>query len=398
MKNAFFYFFLCPFLGFINAINHYRSDWAKPTLIAFVAFFGMSMVKSEKVDSSRYVAKLELMHASSLDFDTVKESFYNDVDGQPDLYVGVVTYIFSLFTNNGNILFLFYGFVFGYFYVNNIWLVLKESKEKLTWLPILLLLTYSFVFGFWTITGVRMNTAAHVFFYGGFLYLYHNKKKGLLIALSSILFHFSFALPVALLIIYSLVRLNYRFLYFFYLASFFVAELNIDFIRNSLEASLPDFLQPRVVSYLNEEYIEDIAESSVQSNWYIAYFQKFLSYFTLIFFSVIFLKADLTKQIKKLLGFSLLFLAVANIVSLLPSGGRFLNVAFLFSMACCFIIVLQSKRVIVLKTTKLLSPLLLLFCIISVRSSFDFFNITTLTNPIVVIFTDINVPLIDFIK
>jgi hypothetical protein len=398
MKNAFFYFFLCPFLGFINAINHYRSDWAKPTLIAFVAFFGMSMVKSEKVDSSRYVAKLELMHASSLDFDTVKESFYNDVDGQPDLYVGVVTYIFSLFTNNGNILFLFYGFVFGYFYVNNIWLVLKESKEKLTWLPILLLLTYSFVFGFWTITGVRMNTAAHVFFYGGFLYLYHNKKKGLLIALSSILFHFSFALPVALLIIYSLVRLNYRFLYFFYLASFFVAELNIDFIRNSLEASLPDFLQPRVVSYLNEEYIEDIAESSVQSNWYIAYFQKFLSYFTLIFFSVIFLKADLTKQIKKLLGFSLLFLAVANIVSLLPSGGRFLNVAFLFSMACCFIIVLQSKRVIVLKTTKLLSPLLLLFCIISVRSSFDFFNITTLTNPIVVMFTDINVPLIDFIK
>jgi hypothetical protein len=398
MKNAFFYFFLCPFLGFINAINHYRSDWAKPTLIAFVAFFGMSMVKSEKVDSSRYVAKLELMNATSLDFDSVKESFYNDVEGQPDLYVGIVTYIFSLFTNNGNILFLFYGFVFGYFYVNNIWLVLKESKEKLTWLPILLLLTYSFVFGFWTITGVRMNTAAHVFFYGGFLYLYHNKKKGLLIALSSILFHFSFALPVALLIIYSLVRLNYRFIYFFYLASFFVAELNVDFIRNSLEVSLPEFLQPRVNSYLNEEYIENVAETSLQTNWYIAYFQKFLSYFTLIFFSVIFLKADLTKQIKKLLGFSLLFLAVANIVSLLPSGGRFLNVAFLFSMACCFIIVLQSKRVIVLKTTKLLSPLLLLFCIISVRSSFDFFNITTLTNPIVVMFTDINVPLIDFIK
>ena len=398
MKNAVFYFFLCPFLGLFNAINHYRSDWAKPTLIAFVAFFGMSMVKSEKVDSSRYVAKLELMNAASLDFDTVKESFYNDIDGQPDLYVGVVTYIFSLFTNNGNILFLFYGFVFGYFYVNNIWLLLKESKEKLTWLPILLLLTYSFVFGFWTITGVRMNTAAHVFFYGGFLYLYHNKKNGLLIALSSVLFHFSFALPVALLIIYSLVRLNYRFIYFFYLASFFVAELNIDFIRNTLEGSLPDFLQPRVVSYLNEEYIDDIAESSVQANWYIAYFQKFLSYFTLIFFSVIFLKADLTKQIKKLLGFSLLFLAVANIVSLLPSGGRFLNVAFLFSMACCFIIVLQNKLLIVSKTTKLLSPLLMLFCIISVRSSFDFFNITTLTNPIVVMFTDINVPLIDFIK
>lgn len=398
MKNTLFYFIFFPFIGLISALKHYRSNWAKPTIIAFVAFFGMSMVKNEQVDSYRYVAKLEFMNAASLDFDTVKESFYNDVDGQPDLYVGVVTYIFSLFTNNGNILFLFYGFVFGYFYVNNIWLLLKESKEKLTWLSIVLIITYSFVFGFWTITGVRMNTAAHVFFYGGFLYLYHNKKKGHLIALSSILFHFSFALPVVLLIIYSLVRLNYRFIYFFYLASFFVAELNIDFIRNTLEANLPDFLQPKVVTYLNEEYIDNIAESSAQVNWYIAYFQKFLSYFTLIFFSVIFLKADLTKQIKKLLGFSLLFLAVANIVSLLPSGGRFLNVAFLFSMACCFIIVLQNKLLIVSKTTKFLSPLLILFCIISVRSSFDFFNITTLTNPIVVMFTDINVPLIDFIK
>jgi hypothetical protein len=398
MKNALFYFLLCPFFGLINAIKKYRSDWSKPTIIAFVAFFGMSMVKSDKVDSNRYITKLEIMNAATLDFETVISGFYNVEDGQPDIYVGLVTYIFSLFTSNGNILFLFYGFVFGYFYVNNIWLVLNESKKKVYWLPLLLLFTFSFVYGFWTITGVRMNTAAHVFFYGGFLYLYHNKKKGILIALSSVLFHFSFALPFALILIYSLVRINYRFIYFFYLASFFVAELNLLFIRNFLEANLPDFLQPRVFSYLNEEYIESIAESYVKANWYIEYFQKFLSYYTLIFFSMLFFKAVLTEQIKKLIGFSLLFLAVANIISLLPSGGRFLYVAFLFSTAFCFIIVPQLKESLVLRTAKILSPLLFIFCLVSIRSSFDFFNITTLTNPIVVMFTDINIPLIDFIK
>jgi hypothetical protein len=398
MKNTLFYFIFFPFIGLISALKHYRSNWAKPTIIAFVAFFGMSMVKNEQVDSYRYISKLEQMYASTKDFSTVLDSFYSEVDGQPDLYVGIVTYLFSLITNNANILFLFYGFVFGYFYVNNVWFILEESKGRLPWLPILLIVTFSFVFGFWTVTGVRMNTAAHVFFYGGFLYLYHQKKKGLLIAISSILFHFSFALPVILLLIYSLLKINYRFLYIFYIASFFVAELNIEVVRILLETYLPDFIQPRVDRYLNEEYIDSIAETYVTANWYVVYFQKFLSYFTLVFISVLFFKTDLNSSLKKLLGFTLLFLAVANIVSLLPSGGRFLNVAFLFSMACSFIIVAQNRFKIANNTARALSPLLIIFCIVSIRSSFDFFNITTLTNPIVVMFTDINKPLIEFFK
>jgi hypothetical protein len=42
--------------------------------------------------------------------------------------------------------------------------------------------------------------------------------------------------------------------------------------------------------------------------------------------------------------------------------------------------------------------LLILFCVISIRLSLDYFNVTTLTNPVVVFLTDINQPLIDFIK
>ena len=398
MKNAFFYFLLCPFIGLINAIKHYRSSWAKPTLIAFVAFFGMSMVNDEAVDGSRYVDKLIFMHANSIDFDTFQASFFNETDGQPDLYVGFVTYVFSLFTDNGQLLFLFYGFVFGYFYVNNIWLVLAESSGKLSWLPILFLLTFSFVLGFWLVTGVRMNTAAHVFFYGAFLYLYKNQKKGMLFVLSSVLFHFSFILPIGLFLIYSLVRINYRLLYVLYLASFFVVELNVESIRNFLELNMPNFLQPKVKSYLGDEWVEFYNENIGTGNWYINYYLKSLSYFTVVFISVLIFKANLTKGVQKLLGFSLLFLSVANIISLLPSGSRFLIVAFLFSMATCFIVIAQVKLPLVTRSARFLSPLLLLFCIVSIRMSLDFFNITTFTNPIVVLFTDINIPLIDFFK
>lgn len=398
MKNAFFYFILFPFLGLINAIRNYRSSWAKPTMVAFVAFFGLSMVKSDSVDSTRYVQNLEMMYNSNKDFDTIQAGFYNNEGGQADIYVTITTFVFSLFTDNGNILFMFFGLVFGYFYANNIWLVLTQSKGKLGWEQHLLLAAFSMIIGFWTINGVRMWTAAHVFFFGSFLYLFQGKKKGLFIAATSIFIHFSFVLPVFLLVAYSLVRINFRFLYIFYIASFFIAELNVDFIRTTLENNLPEFLLPKVKTYFNDDYLEGYEEVAVAVNWYVLYYKKILTYFTVIFISVIFFKANLSKQTKKLLGFSLLFLAVANILSLLPSGARFLNVAFLFSLATSFIIVSNSKEVFIAKSVRLLSPLLILFCIISVRLSLDYFNVTTLTNPIVVFLTNINQPLIDIIK
>ena len=399
MKNAFFYFIIFPFLGFINAIRNYRSSWAKPTIIAFVAFFGMSMIKNDTADSSRYVENLETMYSTPQSFDTIKSSFYDENDsGQIDIYATLVTYTFSLFTDNGNLLFLFFGLIFGYFYAKNIWLVLDESKGRLLWTQGLLIITFSLIIGFWSLNGVRMWTAAHVFFYGGFLYLYHNKKTGLLIALSSILIHFSFILPVGLLLLYSLGRFNFRLLYFFYIASFFIVELNVSVIRTALENYLPDFIFPKVKSYLSDEYIEGVNEIMAGANWYIIYFQKFLSYFILVFFSVIFLKVEIPKTVRKLAGFTLLFLTVSNVVSLLPSGSRFLNVAFLFAMASCFIILVNTRVPIITKSVKLLSPLLFIFCLVSIRSCLDFFNITTLTNPFVVLFTDVDKPLIEFFK
>jgi hypothetical protein len=161
---------------------------------------------------------------------------------------------------------------------------------------------------------------------------------------------------------------------------------------------MPNFLQPKVKSYLGDEWVEFYNENIGTGNWYINYYLKSLSYFTVVFISVLIFKANLTKGVQKLLGFSLLFLSVANITSLLPSGSRFLIVAFLFSMATCFIVIAQVKFTLVTRSAKFLSPLLILFCIISIRMSFDFINITTFTNPIVVLFTDINIPLIDFFK
>ena len=400
MKNTIFYFIIFPFLGFINALRNYTSDWAKPTIIAFVAFFGLTMIKSDAADSSRYVQNLEMMYNNNKDFDTIQTSLYSQEGGQADIYVTLVTFIFSLFTDNGNLLFMFFGLVFGYFYANNIGLVLDQSKGKLSWEKVLLIVTFSLVIGFWTLNGVRMWTAAHIFFYGSFLYFFHNKKKGLVIAAASMLVHFSFVLPIALLLIYSVVKVNIRIFFFLYFASFFIVELNVSFIKIFLENNMPEFILPRVKSYFNEEYIETSNDVFQQTNWYIIYFQKMLSYFNLIFITILFFKIKnyMAASHKKLLGFSLFFLTVANITSLLPSGGRFLIVAFLFSSAAFFIIVATTKDSFIPYSIKIISPLLIVFCIVSIRTSMDFISIMTLTNPIIAMFTNIDVPLIDFIK
>lgn len=398
MRTAFIYFIVCPFIGFINAIINYRSSWAKHTVIAFVAFFGFSMLKSDAVDSARYIDNLEQMYKSKLTLDNITESFYSEEDGQADLYLPLITFIFSRFSDDGNLFFLLLGLIYGYFYANNIWLVLNESKGKLNLLQFLALATFSLVIGFWELNGVRMWTAAHVFFNGAFLLIYHNKKKGLLIAAAAGLVHFSFFLPFALLLIFTRFKLNYRFLYIYYIASFFVIQLDFGFVKTFLESNLPEFLQPRVKSYTGDEYIEAAAETLNSANWYIFYLYYFLAYYLVIFVSVLFFKADTNKATRKLLAFSMFFLATANLLSILPSGSRFLLVGFLFAFATCFIVLFQTKIPVVKNAAKILSPLLVLFCIVSIRICLDYFNITTLTNPFIVIFTDISQPLIEFIK
>ena len=52
------------------------------------------------------------------------------------------------------------------------------------------------VLGFWKISGFRMWTAAHIFFFGASQYFLDNKKSGILIAAVSVLFHFSYMFPV----------------------------------------------------------------------------------------------------------------------------------------------------------------------------------------------------------
>jgi hypothetical protein len=267
----------------------------------------------------------------------------------------------------------------------------------------LLIITFICVLGFWNLNGVRMWTAAHVFFYGAFQYLVNGKKKGVFFVISSVLVHFSFIIPIGVFFLFFLVRIPWRLLYFLFIGSFFISSLNIPQFRTRLESVAPSFLLPRVTSYTNDEYVESVTDMKESVNWYIKIHTDSLMWVIVILFTIIFFsktsKFKDNKAFSNLFGFSLLFLSVGNITSLLPSGGRFVLVAQLFGVALLVFYHVRFKVDIYARWLVILSPLLYFFIIVSLRISFDTISVMTiLGNPILALLVDLPIPLIDVLK
>ncbi len=331
-------------------------------------------------------------------------NFYSNDSDTVDIYQPLVSFLLSRFTKNGSILFAVFGVVYGYFYSRNIWLVLnlakKRKMDRLFWL---LAICFICVLGFWNLNGVRMWTAAHVFFYGAFQYLASEKKKGVLIAASSILFHFSFVMPVAVLLLFVFVKIPWRILYFLFLASFSLSTLNIASVRAKIESVAPSFLLPRVERYANEDYADAVSDLNDTAVWYIKFYTSSLMWLIAILFTLIYFSKDTSRKsihsFSNLFGFSLLILTMGNITSLLPSGGRFVLIAQLFGMALLIYHYAQFDDFLFKRWVKLLIPIMCFFILVSLRISFDTVSFMTIfSNPILASLIDLQIPLINIFK
>jgi hypothetical protein len=404
LKNNFIFFLLSPFLGFIQAFKYHREAWAKNSIWLFVIFYGYTMYRPEIMDATRYVLSLINLYEKPLTWDVFISNFYSDDSDSVDIYQPLVTFILSRFTKDGNILFAVFGTVYGYFFSRNIWMVLDFSRARKVdnkfWL---LIVAFICVLGFWHLNGVRMFTAAHVFFYGAFQYLVNNKRNGIAFVFSSMLIHFSFILPIGFFLLFVFVRISWRILYFLFISSFFISSLNISAVRTGLESVAPSFLLPRVESYTNDEYLESVTDLNESVNWYVKIHADSLMWAIAVLFTIIYFSKSSRfkddKSFSNLFGFSLLISSVGNITSLLPSGGRYVLLAQLFGVALLVFYYVRFKVDLFARWLVLLSPLLFFFIIVSLRISFDTISVMTiLGNPILALFFDLPFPLINFFK
>ncbi|MDD2635907.1 MAG: EpsG family protein [Bacteroidales bacterium] len=400
-------FLVWPFGLLYTSLKNFKAPGAKTGFILFCAYFGFVFVVSRDLggaDSARYAQLLRDMHQLTPSFENLWASLYSYETNILDIYQPLLTWLVSLFTDNIHILFASFAFVFGWFYANNIWIVLKQIQNKVTYLTLLLVLVFALIIPIWYINGVRMYTAAQIFIYGILLYFVENeKKKGLLWAGVSIFVHFSFLFPFALLIIYKILPKKVIIYFIFFIITLLFSEINIYNIQAYLRM-LPDIFQPRVESYTNIEYVKGIKKSAEYYNWYVAFSGLALKVaissllIILIIFSRKFLKKN--KQLYEFVGFILFFGSWANIAAVVPSGGRFLVVFNMLSMGFIILYLVKYQVSFPVKIIRLISmPLLIFYCIFTLRVGFDYMGISTfIGNPFSALLIEDNTPLIEFVK
>ena len=365
------------------------------------------MTKSDLVDSSRYVYKLEAVHNSTQDLSVLFASLYQ-VDergsGSVDIYEPVVVFLVALFTKNGDVLFAVFGLVFGFFYSRNIWFLFECIKSKeiniLLWL---VLISFVCVVGFWSLGGVRMWTAGHIYFFGTTKYFSGRKKIGLFIAISTILIHFSFILPVVLLVIYIWIKPPNNILFYLFLGTLVFSSLELKVVSNFIESYLPQILEARTVNYTSEDYAERISQLNASGNWYIVNLNKVLLFVVTGIFCFFHFQSTFLKRLNNIgyniYGFSLTLLILANLLSGVPSGVRYMLLAQLFALAAIVNFLSLKLPKYVIRNISYTWPFFVFFIIVSMRVAFDSLTFDgVFSNPILVLIANTGIPIIDLIK
>jgi len=399
-------FLVWPFALLTASLRNFRDPNAKRGFILFCVYFGFVFVFSRDIqgaDSARYAQNLVDLHGFAPSLLTLWNSFYSFDTNLLDIYQPVTTWLVSLFTDNAHFLFAIFSFVFGYFYAQNIWIILNNisgKKSIIVWIYILL---FILIIPLWYINGVRMYTAAQIFIYGVFLYLLGNNRKGLIWSSASLLFHFSFLLPVAILFLYSILPRKLPIYFLFFIVTAFIAEIDLFTIRNYL-SFLPDIFQPRVIAYTNSDYAIGVNEAYKDTVWYVRYAEPALrlTIYSLLSVLVVSRSKIFSKDplLFSLICFALFFYGWSNLAAHMPSGARFQTVANFLSVAALLLFFIKYKSSIALKLLRFISlPVILYYCIVSIRIGFDFIGLSTfIGNPFTAFLFEDKIPIIEIIK
>lgn len=400
-------FVMWPFLALISAFRNYKSPWAKNVLWAFTAYYGYTFAignESAGTDIVVYIEQYQAIHNISFTVSSAWNYFLSS--GEVDVLRTLIAIILSRFTDAPSALTLVYGTIYGYFFSRNMWFVLEKLEGKLKYVTILLFLVFFFTVPIWDFNGFRMWTAAHAFVYGTFRYLHDEVRSGLLLCIFSIFIHFSFIVPVGALVAYRLAGAYMTIYFTFFVGTFFISEIDIEFFNSIVESYAPEILQERTQSYRGEDFVELSREDSRNDvNWYVSWHSRLIGwaivgYIILLYTSF---KNEIAASPKwlKVFCFVLLFYGVANLFSSLPSGGRFVSIARMLSLGMIVVFLQNYTFDTKIKIFSLIvAPAIALFIIVKVRIGLLSTSVSAiLGNPLIAaLFSGENISMNDLLR
>lgn len=410
--------FIWPFAGLVYTLSNWRQWWAKNAFWLACIYIGAVFIYWPEgtilgvgADGGRYVVRLMQMYNSDITLPKLLSGYLVDQHTM-DLYQPLMLYLVSRFTDNGHVLFAAYAFVFGYFYSRNIWYVLEKLPDKKMGKFFILITLYFLVCPITQINGVRMWTALHVFVYAVMPYLLERDKSKLWLVLLAPLIHFSFLYVTIFALVYYLlpIRLKTRSMPFltlaflFFIVTLFINTLNLDATAGMLEELSPEAYGQRIDGYVNEDVLERRNDAMALNNWYVAGSANILSWCYNILLIVMFpcLKRHFREDcgIRNLYVFTLWLAGFANIMALIPSGGRFQLLAQMFKVPLILLVVTQiPKGEAFYKWTSVALVLLLIPFVFEIRKQLDYYSYTLLIGNFITVFLmENNFPIIEFIK
>lgn len=375
--------FVFPFTAFFTSLLFYKKSWSKYLFVFFCTYFGYTfIIPSSKLldspfDSEFYANVLLDYYNTQISFQNFLNGLFTIETSQTDLYQPFVTWILSRFTDNYHILFAIFGFFFGWFYTKILWFILDKINFNFTFFSFALILMVLLLNPLWNINGVRMWTGLEVYLYGVILYFHSSKRTGYFYMILSVIFHFSFIIPIVFFLIYSLIpKKKIEVIFYLYLISLLITNLPIEVLFNSYHF-FPDFIANRIITYTSYETVINVSEKNQNTSFFIKAALFSIKLVSLIFLMISFKhykKNHVTLyETKKFLFFILFTFVWTNIFSIVPSGGRFLT----FSYIVLLIFVLLNLGNVqfsnnIVKYKNIILPLFFVYIIYSIRTSMDF--------------------------
>lgn len=386
---AYLLFLIWPFLALISALKNFRMPWAKNIFWVFCMFYGYLFIVDFDAgrDIVRVVSEFQRLHETEISFIE-----YLKYTGRADILRVFIDYTLSRFTGNYSIQTLVFAAIFGFFLSRNIWYIMERLRGQLLPITIFLLLIFFLVNPIWRINGFRMWTAAHIFIYGLLPYLCEGKRKGIFIAMCSCFVHFSFLVPFGVLLVYTMLGNRLTVYYGFYIAAFFVSEIELSVFNDIIETYMPDIIQDRTSGYRGESGVERHREDVSENVWYARWYQPALNIVVMGFLTMLFFTGrkffNDHRNWMNLFCFALLFYGVAYLFSSIPSGGRYLVIGNMAALSLIILYVQNRPQENFMRWyVWAAAPALFLYIVVAVRLGMNSISVTSVFgNPIIAIF------------
>lgn len=332
LKYSLLGFIVYPFAAFLIALKNVRFKLGRLVIFLWFMVFGLTFQPINKsADSFRYYQDFQKERTYTFEtYVSLVEDYFSFSGDAKDIYTLTIHYFVGQYTSNYHYVFLIYAIVFGFFYVKTMKFLCRRKMNNQIAFYLIFIFLFCYSNPIFNINGTRFYTAAWITVYSLFNIIIDKRYSYGLLLLLTPLVHGTYMMIALPLLIYLLFQRFQKFWIVIFVLSCFVSAVSFVDIIGSQVSFLPKFLQNQFYEYAVLQ-LGDKEQAEVFSYAKILFSIPQIFIDILVFLLITKRKFIVSKSISdEVLTFVLVWFAVFNILSIIPSVGRFCTIGIPF--------------------------------------------------------------------